>query len=141
MDLKMELVEEGLMDCVTMNSGPPSTIIPKGKRVAPLIPELKEEVLKHRRIMIWMEENKSKGWFPGVVSGATKRKGYDFTVKFDKAETASIDIDGIKSCKMTANGEHGYGRSWAILEDDPEYVPGNAIKPLTSSYSRPSTTK
>ena len=90
--------------------------------MAPLIPELKEEVLKHRRIMIWME-NKSKGWFPGVVSGATKRKGYDFTVKFDKAETASIDIDGIKSCKMTANGEHGYGRSWAILEDDPEYVP------------------
>ena len=117
MDLKMELVEEGQMDCVTLNSGPPITLIPEGKRVVPLIPELKAEVLQHRRIMIWMEENKSKGWYLGIVSGATKRPGYDFTVKFDKAETASIDIDGIKSCKMTANGEHGYGKAWVLLED------------------------
>ena len=50
------------------------------------------------------------------MGGATRRPGYNFTIKFDKQETASIDIDGIKSCMMYMKGENAYGRSWVLLK-------------------------
>lgn len=133
MDQKLEIIEDGDSDVVTRNSGPPFVDIPEGKLMVQTIPELTLARLQHQRIMVYFDEGRSKGWFLGTVSGLTKRPACNFTVKFDKAETASIDIDGIISCALDCSGEYAYGYHWVLLEDDPNYVPRKG----TPGKSRP----
>jgi hypothetical protein len=86
------------------------------------IPELTLKSLQQERVMVYFDEGRSKGWFIGTVSGLTKRPACNFTVKFDKAETATIDIDGIISCALDSSGDYAYGRHWVLLAPDPNYV-------------------
>ena len=120
--IKEKWMDDGVQDVVLENSGPPLTVIPEGYTVRELTPELTQEALQHHRVMVQFDERRAKGWFMGTVSGYTKRPGFNFNVKFDKADTGSIDIDGIKACQLFESGEFAYGRWWCVLDPIPGYV-------------------
>ena len=57
---------------------------------------------------------------------------FNFSVKYDKADTGSIDVDGIKAASLVMEGEMAYGRGWVVLGEDPHYTgirPGTASRP------------
>jgi len=145
---KSEYIANGGIDVVLENSGPPITILPKGYVVDPLmpLPPIELEDIYHRRCMVVFNEPKATGWFPGLVNGVSKRSGYNFTVKFDRMETHSIDIDGIKSCALDVEGPLAYNKGWCLLMPDPDYIPSGLTRPNTratigtTSLSRPGTT-
>lgn len=130
----------GGRDVVLDNAGPSAAILPPGWLADPLMPlPLHIDQMNHRRCMVVFNEPKAKGWFFGTVSGTTRRKGYNYSVKFDKAETASIEIDGIKSVNFSDSGEFAYGRGWVLCHRDPDYVPVPGAA-FGSFGSRPATT-
>jgi len=135
---KQEAVRAGERDVVLENAGPSAAVLPPGWLADPLMPlPLHIDQLIHRRCMVLFNESKAKGWFFGAVSGESRRQGYNYSVKFDKQETANIEIDGIKSVNFSASGEFAYGRGWVLCHRDAGYVPvpGAAFgsRPVTSA--------
>ena len=134
---KQAAIQAGQHDVVLDNAGPSAAILPPGWLADPLMPlPLHIDQINHRRCMVVFNEPKAKGWFFGTVSGISRRKGYNYSVKFDKSETASIEIDGIKSVIFSDSGEFAYGKGWVLCHRDPDYVGG----PGETFGSRPATT-
>ena len=107
----------GEEDVVLKNSGPPEGIVPAGFCMAPVAPpELKLEALYHRRVMVQWNEDKARGWFLGIVCSTTTRPGFNFGVKYDKAETHNIEVDGIKTTMLGMEGAFAYGLHWVLLD-------------------------
>ena len=139
---KTELLAQGGRDTVLDNSGPPPAVWPRGWVIDPMMPlPVCLATMNHRKCMVLFNEGKSHGWFPGTISGLSKRKGFNFSVKFDKMETQSIEIDGIKSCSLDTEGEMAYNCGWCLLLPDPEYLPGDTRPNTQGSQlaSRPAT--
>jgi len=138
---KQESIQAGVRDVVLENAGPSAAVLPPGWLADPLMPfPLHINQMNHRRCMVVFNEPKAKGWFFGTVSGESRRKGYNYSVKFDKQETASIEIDGIKSVNFCASGEYAYGKGWVLCHRDPDVpvpVPGAQFesRPATSAAS------
>ena len=127
---KQAHIAAGGIDVVIANSGPSSASLPKGWLAEPLMPPVMDiEAINHRKCMVVFNEPKATGWYLGTICGVSRRPGYNYTVKFDKAETASIDIDGIKSVIFDAQGDHAYGRHWVLLYRNPDYEfgPGDQL--------------
>ena len=141
---KIALFAEGGRDIVLDNSGPPPAVWPRGWVIDPMMPlPVCLQTMNHRKCMVLFDEGKSHGWFPGTISGVSKRKGFNYSVKFDKMETQSIEIDGVKSVSLDTEGGAAYNKGWCLLLPDPEYIPGNTRPGTTVGSqvgSRPDTT-
>lgn len=139
--MKQDLILSGQQDSVLQNAGPSESLIPPGWLADPVMPwPLTYESMNHRRCMVVFKEPKATGWFLGTVSGISKRQGFNISAKFERSETGSIDIDGIKSVSFREEGENAYGRGWILLMRDPNYVASNS-RPGTQGQSRPATTQ
>ena len=115
-ELRQQRMQAGVEDVVLTNSGPPECILPPGFTVSPIAPKLDLQTLYHRRVMVLWDEEKAKGWFLGTVCSSTMRSGFNFGVKYDKIETHSIEVDGIKTAMLSMEGKHAYGKHWVILD-------------------------
>jgi len=143
--LKM-LYSSGQEDPVLANSGPPEAMLPTGYFVEPLAPPLTLDFLLHRKVMVYWREVKATGWFWGTVCGTTKRTGFNFNVKYDKSNTANIDVDGIKAAALFMEGIDAYGKGWVLLSriGDSDTRPstrmsGGMEMEMEMESSRPST--
>ena len=108
----------GILDSVIVNSGPPTSVIPRGYRVAPIAPPLTWSALNHRRVMVKWDKEGARGWLPGTVCSVSQRSGFNFAIKYDKTETNCIEADGIKTTSLRLDGECAYGRYWVLLEPE-----------------------
>jgi hypothetical protein len=70
--------------------------------------------------MILWDKDGARGWFLGTICSTTKRPGFNFCVKYEKAETNSIEVEGIKATMLDLQGHNAYGRSWVLLVGDNE---------------------
>lgn len=121
---KMEMKRQGKEDPVERNSGPPLHLIPEGYSVSTDPPTMTVEYLRNRRVMcLWENGKKAQGWYLGTVGGYTKVPGCTFTIKYDRAETKNIFVDGLVPSNIALSGEGAYGRRWVLLNPtDPNKI-------------------
>jgi hypothetical protein len=119
-----ERIEKGEIDTLKLNGGPSPDQVPEGYKVIEFIPNYSPENIVLKRILYLWEKTDKKyrptGWFIGTVVGTSVQKGYNFNIKYDRAETKSIWIDGMHPVLLTFEGESAYGRRWVILEKLPD---------------------
>ncbi len=119
-----ERLARGEVDTLKLNGGPSSDQVPAGYTVVEFIPDYSPERIVYKRILyLWETEKKyrPKGWFIGTIVGTSVQKGYNFNIKYDRAETKSIWIDGMQPVLLTFEGDSAYGRRWVIVEKIPDY--------------------
>lgn len=127
---KQQLREDGVVDVVAINSGPGLDQVPKGYKLNETVPQLTPEELTGKRVMYLWDKTLSiddnprglVGWYIGSIAGPSRMKGCNFNIKYDRAETLSIFVDGIKNVNLTLSGNNAYGRRWVILYRDESYV-------------------
>lgn len=117
-DKKNQAIIDGDVDVVAINSGPPIHMIPKGYTLSKIVPEITPEVLIKRKVMyLWGNDHKRvKGWYFGMISTESRKKGCNFNIKYDRAETHNIFVDGVKNVHLTLTGENAYGKRWVVLD-------------------------
>lgn len=121
---RKDALERGEVDIIKINAGPVGNEIPPGYTVVEFIPDLDPKRVVYKRILYkWVGEGKRpSGWFIGTVVGTSGQRGYNFNIKYDRAETKSIWIDGVQPVLLLLEGEAAYGRKWVLLnkmEDAP----------------------
>ena len=60
---------------------------------------------------------------------------YNFSVKYVKADTGTIEVDGIKAASLDMKGEMAYGKGWVVLCEDPSFE-GTRPKAQSSSIQQ-----
>lgn len=115
-ELHLDRAERGEVDVVAINSGPPVQVIPSGFEPTDKIPRLNIEDLQFQRIMFLWEEKEANGWYNGTVSGVSRKKDCNFSVKYDKFESKNVYVDGIKNYNLTMSGDNAYGKRWIVLK-------------------------
>jgi hypothetical protein len=115
-----EELKENYIDRVAINSGPPKEVLPAGCHMVNFIPNVERKLLVYRRVMYLWEGEKSpaQGWFIGTIVSASKATGSNFNIKYDRSETKSLFVDGVKAVSLQMEGINAYGRRWVILEAD-----------------------
>ena len=114
---KKSLIFRGGVDVVALNSGPPKELIPEGFKLSEEMPQLTPEYLLYKNVMyLWEGPHvKAKGWFLGIINGASRVRGCNFNIKYDRVETKNIYVDGVKNVSLDLCGENAYGRRWVIV--------------------------
>jgi hypothetical protein len=120
---KKKKLERGEIDVIKLNSGPPKEMIPRGYMALETAPRLCDEDLIKQRVMVLFEgDEKTNGWWCGVFSSASKKEGCNYNIKYDRAETGNMHVDGIFNMKLTLSDNFAYGRQWIVIVKDPNVV-------------------
>ena len=112
-----------IVDVVALNAGPSVAIVPPGyaiinQDIGPAL--ITPEVLLYKRILYLWEEKNTKGWFIGTIVGTSESPGFNYRIKYDREETKTIFVDGIKAVFLSLSGEQAFGRRWvALVKTDP----------------------
>jgi hypothetical protein len=116
-DKKLSMIQNGSIDVVAVNSGPPPHLIPPGYKLSEVVPKINEESLLLRKVMyLWDgDKKKAEGWFFGLISSRSKLKGCNFNIKYDRLDTKNVFVDGIRNVNLTLDGDNAYGKRWVIL--------------------------
>lgn len=113
---KLRKLEEGIEDVVKKNAGPPPSLLPSGYEMIELPPSISPDLLVYKRVLYLWEEPNVKGWFLGTIVAISKMKGYNFNIKYDRKETKSLVVDGVKPVFLSFEGINAYGRRWVMLK-------------------------
>lgn len=60
--------------------------------------------------------SRPSGWFIATIVGTSKEKDKNYNIKYDKAETGSLFVDGVHAVKLSLEGDTSYGRRWVVVE-------------------------
>lgn len=114
---KQELQQRGIVDVVAVNSGPPANLIKSGYVLSSEPPLLTLEYLQYKRVMYKWEgvHPKAEGWFFGMIATASRVSGCNFAIKYDRMDTGSVYVDGVKNVLLELKGDNAYGRKWVIV--------------------------
>lgn len=116
-DKRNKFIAAGGLDVVALNSDPPSKLLPDGYEVSPVVPNITPEVLVYRKIMyLWEGNPQAEGWFPGLICSTSRTAGCNFNIKYDRAQTKNLFVDGIQNVSLSLEGMNAYGRRWVILK-------------------------
>ena len=126
--------EMGVVDSVTRNSGPDPALIPPGWSAEPNPPIVLDDSLLKRRCMVyWNVPKEATGWFSGNIIGQCDRDGKNYLVKYDRAETGNLFVDGVKPTTLLFMGEEAYGVSWILLVRSEDIPRPNSRSPTSPS--------
>jgi hypothetical protein len=109
------------VDVVALNAGPSVDLVPKGYQLVSqeLGPDLiTPEVLIYKRILFLWDGSIGNitGWYIGTIVGISEQTGFNYRIKYDRAETKSIFVDGIQPVFLSLSGENAYGRRWVVMQ-------------------------
>lgn len=108
-------------DVVALNAGPSPDLVPKGYELVSqaLGPALiTPELLIYKRILYLWDGTVGNitGWYLGTIVGISETPGFNFRIKYDRAETKSIFVDGIQPVLLSLSGENAFGRRWVVMQ-------------------------
>lgn len=116
-EIRSEAIARGEMDVVELNSGPPADKLPIGYKMIEFIPNLSPEFLIYKRVLYkWEIAKKPQGWFLGTIVSSSKVPAANFNIKYDRAETGTVFVDGVHAVLLSMEGLQAYGRKWVVLE-------------------------
>jgi hypothetical protein len=121
-EMRLEAEAENAEDLVAINSGPHPRFIPRGWRASDVVPTICDAELVKQKVMFLLEKSDSQrvgGWFPGSVAGPSRKPNCNYNIKFDRIETGTLFVDGIRNVELSLVGENAYGRRWIILTEVP----------------------
>jgi hypothetical protein len=109
------------VDVVALNAGPPLGMVPQGyelvsQELGPAL--LTPEVLIYKRILYLWDGSVGNisGWYVGTIVGTSEQAGFNYRIKYDRAETKSIFVDGIQPVFLALEGENAFGRRWVVMQ-------------------------
>ena len=116
--LKQRAAENGEIDVLAVNAGPPPSAIRNGYKLAEVLPTALDDSLCRRKIMYLIDDNFNNvhGWFYGSIAIRSKKPGCNYKVKYDKGFTNTRHVDGIVDTLLSFQGEEAYGRRWVLLD-------------------------
>eukprot|EP01036_Dinobryon_divergens_P022689 gene22688-30971_t len=108
---------QGVVDVVVINSGPPKDLIPPGYVLSSEPPEMTPQSLIYKNVMyLWEDVHpRAVGWFFGMINGVSKVSGCNYNIKYDRADTKNVYVDGVKNVNLTLFGDNAYGKRWVIV--------------------------
>lgn len=108
---------QGVVDVVVINSGPPKDLIPLGYVLSNEPPEMNPQSLIYKNVMYLWEgvHPRAVGWFLGMINGVSKVSGCNYNIKYDRADTKNVYVDGVKNVNLTLFGDNAYGKRWVIV--------------------------
>jgi hypothetical protein len=114
---KEMLQSQGVVNVVAVNSGPPKELIPPGYMLSDEPPEMTPQYLIYKNIMyLWEDVNpRAVGWFFGMINNVSKVSGCNYNIKYDRADTRNVYVDGVKNVNLTLFGDNAYGKRWVIV--------------------------
>jgi hypothetical protein len=109
------------VDVVGLNAGPSLAMVPQGyelvsQELGPAL--LTPEVLIYKRILYLWDGSVGNisGWYVGTIVGTSEQAGFNYRIKYDRAETKSIFVDGIQPVFLALEGENAFGRRWVVMQ-------------------------
>lgn len=118
-NLRRELqAYQGDVNKIAVNAGPTPDLIPPGCKVVDAIDNLFPETLLLQRVMYLFEELSPRpgGWFIGMIISTSQTAACNYCLKFDRAITGSLFVDGMISVMLALEGTEAYGRRWVIIQ-------------------------
>ena len=101
-------------------------MIPVGWKVTATVPAICDADLCGKKCMFLLEKTKEQkvgGWFAGRIAGVSFKAGCNYNVKYDRLETGTLFVDGIRNVWLDLIGDNAYGKRWVLLVDTP-LLPG-----------------
>lgn len=139
---KLALLRQGKQDPVVINSGPPTAKVPANYQMVEFIDDISPAFLTYKRIMYHMEfaeDYKPSGWYIATIVQVSKQADCNFNIKFDRAETGTLFVDGVHSVMLALEGPAAYGRRWVVVDrltpfvSDPDSRSAQFLKSRVSS--------
>jgi hypothetical protein len=110
-----------VVDIVALNAGPSQDLVPEGyefvsQELGPAL--ITPEVLLYKRILYLWDGTVGNivGWHIGTIVGTSENPGFNYRIKYDRAETKSIFVDGIQPVFLSLSGENAFGRRWVVIQ-------------------------
>lgn len=98
-----------------INSGPLPEEVPDGYKPI-YVPQFTDEYIIYKRILYKFNTKSTKGWYLGTVVARSKKENCNYKIKYDRAETKTVFVDGVRNVKIELSGDQGYGKKWILVE-------------------------